>query len=124
MVYDVSVRPVDQSTLAFASGTAPSSTPVVTRYSVENGMVRVGAVSAKTSYLFKDSLMYVVDSQARAVHVLKHATLSEVAAHYADAVSQLQIAAAAAPPDQRAEAERKANDMKEVSERMRGARDP
>ncbi len=119
VVYDVSIRSVDQSNLALISPNAPPSIPLVRRYFIEDGKVRIGAASAKTMYVFKDRVMYVIDNTGRAVHVLKHATLSEVAAHYADAVKQLHNAAAAASPGDRAEAERKANDMKEVSERMR-----
>ncbi len=101
------------------SPNSPQSTPVVTRYFVEEGKVRIGAAAAKTVYVFKDRVMYVIDNTSRTVHVLKHATLADVAAHYAEAVKQLQIAAASAPPENRAEAERKATDMQEVSDRMR-----
>ena len=119
VVYEMAIRPVDQSDIALVSPGAPSSAPVVTQFFVEDGRVRIGGPKAKTVYLFKDRTMYVIDNQARAVHVLKHATLGQLAAHYADAVKQLESAAAAAPPDDRAEAQRKAADMKEVSERMR-----
>jgi hypothetical protein len=119
VVYDVSVRSVDQSNLAPLSSSSDPSTPVVRRYFVEDGKVRIGDAAAKTVYLFKERLMYVVDNTSRVIHVLKHATLSEVAAHYADAVTQLQNAAAVAVPQDREEAQRKANDMKDVSERMR-----
>jgi hypothetical protein len=69
--------------------------------------------------LFKDRTMTVIDNTSRSVHVLRHATLSQVAAHYADAVKQLEVAAAAAPPEQRAAAEQKAADMKAASDRLR-----
>ncbi len=116
--YEVAIRQVDQSDLAPVGPGSPAAGAVVTQYFVEDGKVRVGGPKAKTVYLFKDRTMYVIDNSARSVHVLKHATLSEWAAHYADAVKQLQNAAAIAPPEERAEAERKASDMKEVSERM------
>jgi hypothetical protein len=119
VLYDVAVRPVDQSNLAFVSPTAPTSAPVFTRYFVEDGKVRIGGANAKTVYVFKDQTMYVIDNTARVVHVLKHATLSQVSAHYADAVKQLEDAAASASPDNRADAERKAADMKVVSDRVR-----
>lgn len=119
VVYDVSIRPVDQSDIAPISPAAPSSAPVVTQYFVEDGKVRIGGPKAKTVYLFKDRTMYVIDNPSRSVHVLKHATLSQLAAHYADAVKQLESAVATAPPEERAEAERKAADMKVVSDRMR-----
>lgn len=69
--------------------------------------------------------MDVIDNTTHTVHVLAHATLDQVAAHYADAVKQLEIAAAAAPPDSRAEAEQKAADMRAASDRLlqRVARD-
>lgn len=118
VVYDVSIRSMDQSNLAPVTASAPSSTPVVSRYFQEGGKVRIGAAAAKTVYVFKDRVMYVIDNSARVVHVLKHATLSEVAAHYADSVKQLQVAAAAAAPDAKAEAERRASDMQQVAEHM------
>lgn len=114
--YDISVRPVDQTNMTLG---APSAAPVVTRYFVEEGKVRVGGANAKVVYLFKDRTMYVIDQASRSVHVLRHATLNQVAAHYADAVKQLEDAAANAPPDKHAEAEQKAADMKVVSDRLR-----
>jgi hypothetical protein len=117
VIYDVAIRPVDQSNLAL--GAPP--VPVVTQYFVEDGKVRVGGASAKVVYLFKDRTMYVVDNPAHSVHVLKHATLSQVAAHYGDTVKQLEEAAANAPPGQRADAQQKAADMKIVSDRLRQA---
>jgi hypothetical protein len=62
--------------------------------------------------------VYAIDDGSRSVRVLKHATLSEVAAHYADAVRQLEQAAAAAPPESRAAAERKASALKAASDRL------
>ena len=116
VVYDVAVRPLDQSNMALS---APVSVPVVTRYVVEDGKVRVGGPGAKSVYLFKDRTMYAIDTASRVVHVLKHATLGQAAAHYADAVRQLEDAAAAAPPDGRADAQKKAADMRAVSDRLR-----
>jgi hypothetical protein len=116
VVYDVAVRPLDQTNLAL---NAPSAAPVVTQYFVDDGNVRVGGPDAKSVYLFKDQTMYVIDHTARAVHVLRHATLSQVSAHYADAVKQLEAAAAVAAPEQRGAAEQKAADMKAVSDRLR-----
>ncbi len=118
VVYDVAVQPVDQSNMALVSTSAPTPAAVVSQYFVEHGKVRVGGANAKTVYLFKDRTMYVIDNVSRSVHVLKHATLSQVAAQYADTVKRLEEAAANAPPDDRAEAERKAADMKEVSDRL------
>ncbi len=117
VVYDFNVREVDQSDMApAASGFAPSA--VVTRYFVAGGKVRVGAAGAKTVYLFKDGTEYVVEDASRSMRVLKHATLSQVIARYADAVRQLQQAAAAAAPEDRAAAERKAADLKRASDRL------
>jgi hypothetical protein len=118
VMYEVAIRQVDQSNLAPVGPGSPATGAVVTQYFVEDGKVRIGGPKAKTVYLFKDHTMYVIDSAARSVHVLQHATLSQWATHYADAVKQLQIAAAAAPSDEREAALRKAADMKEVSERM------
>lgn len=116
VVYDFGVQEVDQSNLAPVSSGVPAS--AVTRYFVESGKVRVGAAGAKTVYLFKDQTVYVVDDASRSIRVLKHATLSQVIAHYADAVRQLQEAAAAAAPEDRAAAERKASDLKQASARL------
>jgi hypothetical protein len=121
VLYEMAIRPVDQSDIALAAPGAPSAAAVVTQFFVEDGRVRIGGPKAKTVYLFKDRTMYVIDNTARSVHVLRHATLSQLAAHYADAVKQLENAATAAQPDERAEAQRKAADMKVVSERMRQA---
>jgi hypothetical protein len=115
VMYDVATRPVDESNISLA-GKAPI--PVVTRYFVEGGKVRVGDANSKQIFLFKDRTMYVVDPASRVVHVLKHATLSDVTAHYTDIVKQLETAAAAAPPDERAAAEQKAADMKVASDRI------
>jgi hypothetical protein len=119
VIYDVTVRPVDQSNMALDSPTAPASVPVVTQYFVEDGKVRVGGAHAKTVFVVKDQTIYVIDNPARTIHVLKRATLSQVAAHYADVVKQLEAAAVSAPAEERAEAQRKAADMREVSDRMR-----
>jgi hypothetical protein len=115
VLYEVSTRPIDESNISLA-GRAP--VPVVTEYFVEGGKVRVGGPNAKRVYLFKDRTMYVVDQASRTVHVLKHATLSDVSAHYTDTVKQLETAAEAAPPEQRAAALQKAADMKVVSDRL------
>lgn len=115
VMYDLAIRPVDDSNLSL-TGKAPP--PVVTRYYVEGGKVRVGGNEAKPTYLFEDRLMYVVDPVARVVHVLKHATLSDVIAHYTDTVKQLEAAAAGAPANERDAALQKAADMKTVSDRM------
>ena len=118
VLYDVEVRPLDQTNMALASPGATAAVPIVTQYFSDEGKVRVGGPNAKMVYLFKDSIMYAIDNSSRAVHLLKHATLSQVSAHYTDAVKQLEAAAAGAPSDQRAEAERKAADMKAVSDRL------
>ena len=119
VLYDVEVRALDQTNMALASPSgASAAAPLVTRYFSDDGQVRVGGPNAKMVYLFKDGIMYAVDNSSRAVHVLKHATLSQVSAHYSDAVKQLEAAAAEAPADQRGEAQRKAADMKAVSDRL------
>jgi len=118
IVYDMTVRPIDQSDIGLASPNGPAL-PLVTHYFVEDEKVRVGGDDAKTVYIFKDQTMYVIDNTSRTVHVLKHQTLSQTAAHYADAVKQLEAAAASASPENRAEAQKKAADMKEVSDRLR-----
>src|ERR1700722_14815333 len=97
---------------------APTAAPAITQYFSNEGQVRVGGPNAKMVYLFKDGIMYAIDHPSRAVHVLKHATLSQVSAHYTDAVKQLEAAAAGAPADQRVEAQRKAADMQAVSDRL------
>jgi hypothetical protein len=118
VAYDVSVQSVDQSNMGPVSPTALEAPPTVTRYFVEDGKVRIGGADAKTAYLFKDQTMYVIDNTTRTVHVLKHASLSQVAAHYADAVKQLEDAAASAAPADRAAEQHKADEMKDISDRM------
>ncbi len=119
VLYDLTVRPVDQSNLTHVSPAAPAAASGVTEYFVEDGKVRIGDAHAKRVFVFKDRTIYVIDNASRTVHVLRRATLSEVAAHYADVVRQLEEAAAGAPAEERAEAQRKAATMREVSERMR-----
>ncbi|HTV95169.1 MAG TPA: hypothetical protein VME42_04185 [Steroidobacteraceae bacterium] len=115
VVYDFTVQPVDQN---FAPGSPGEAAPTVTRYFVVDDMVRAGGPGAKTAYIFKNGTVYVIDGDSRSVRVFKHATLSEVAAHYAEAVKQLEDAAASAPPEDRAQAQRRAADMKEASDRL------
>ncbi len=119
VIYDVTTRAVDQTNMAPVSPTAPAPIPVVREYFVEDGKVRVGGAHDKTIFVFKDQTIYVIDNPARTVRVLKRVTLRQVAAHYADVVKQLEEAAANAPPEERAEAQRKAADMREISDRMR-----
>ena len=116
VVYDFNLQQVDQSNMALRAPAAPLT--AVTRYFAEDGKVRVGGAGAKTVYLIEDRTVYAVDDGSQSIRVLKHATLSEVAAHYTDAVRQLQEAAATAPPENRAEAERKASDLKAASDRL------
>jgi hypothetical protein len=119
VLYDLTVRPVDQSNLAHLSPSVPAATPAVSEYFVEDGKVRIGGAHAKRIFVFKNRTIYIIDNTSRTVHVLKRATLSEVAAHYADEVKQLEEAAASAPAEERADAQRKAAAMREVSDRMR-----
>jgi hypothetical protein len=115
VMYDVAIRPVDESNISLAGKAA---IPVVTQYFVEGGKVRVGGSHAKQTFIFKDRTMCVIDPTSRVVHVLKHATLSDAIAHYTDTVKQLENAAAAAAPGEREAAEQKAADMKVVSDRI------
>ena len=109
VLYDLTVRPVDQSNLEHVSPSVPTPTPTVTEYFVEDGKVRVGGAHAKRVFVFNDQTIYVIDNTSRTVHVLKRATLGEVAAHYAEVVKQLEEAAESAPVEERAEAQRKAD---------------
>lgn len=118
VMYEVAVRPVDQTNLALVAPGSNSPAPLVSQYFVEDGKVRANGPDAKVAYLFEDRTMYVIDNPARAVHVLRHATLSQVIAHYTDTIKQLEDAAANAPPERRAEAQQKAADMRAVSERL------
>ena len=114
--YDLAVRPVDEN---LSSLSAPAAPAVVTHYFVEDGQVRAGGNDAKTSFLFKDRTLYVIDHASRTVHELKHATLSQVLAHYADAVRQREEAARKAAPAEQAAADQKVADMRAVSDRLR-----
>ena len=66
VVYDMAVRPVDQSNIAGQSPDSPAASAVVARYFVDDGQVRVGGPDAKTFYVFKDRTMEVIDNPARA----------------------------------------------------------
>jgi hypothetical protein len=125
VVYDVAIRSVGPTNLAVSAPESSAVGAVVTHYFVQDGRVRVGGPNAKIIYVFDDRTMDVIDNTTHTVHVLAHATLGQVAAHYAEAVKQLENAAATAPPDSRAEAEQKAVDMKAASDRLlqRVARD-
>ena len=118
VVYDLSVRPVDQREITSAAPETTGTPTIVTEYFVDAGKLRIGGANAKSIYIFDDRTMYVIDNPSRTVHVLHHATLSQAVAHYADTVKRLEEAAASAPPEERAEAQRKAADMKQVSERL------
>jgi len=118
VAYDLAVQRIDRSSLASPSAAAPESAPILTRYFVDDGKVRVGASGARTAYLLEAGTVYAIDEASHSIRVMKHATSSQVAAHYVETVRQLQEAAAAAPPEERAEAERKASDMKAASDRL------
>ncbi len=119
VVYDLAFRAVNQSTLEMSNSLSSSAPPTVTHYTVDQGKVRVGGANAKIIYVFKEQTMLVIDTTAHSAHVLEHATVSQVLAHYADSVKLLQAAAASASAEEREAAERKASDMKLVSDRMR-----
>lgn len=116
VTYDLAVRVVDPSTLTL-TGQPPTVT--VSHYVGEGGKVRIEDASGMHAYVFKDHTMYAIDTAAHTVHVLRHATLAQVIAHYEDAVQQLDKAALHAPPEERAAAEQKAADMRAVSDRLR-----
>jgi hypothetical protein len=118
VTYDFGVQQLDQSNLAAARPGAAAAAPAVTRYFVDKDRVRVGAPGAKRVYLIEDRTVYVIDEASRTIRVLKHAALSDVAAHYADAVRQLRQAAVAAPPAERAGALRKADALMAESDRL------
>jgi hypothetical protein len=118
VAYDFTVQQIDRSSLASQSSADPQSAPIVTRYFVDDGRVRLGASGAGRAYLLEAGTVYAIDDTAHSIRVMKHATSSQVAAHYVEAVRQLEEAAATAPPEERAEAERKASDMKAASDRL------
>ena len=118
VAYDLAVTPIDPSFAAPVSSGAPPLPARVMHYLVQDGKVRIGGTEAKTVYLFMDLTLYVIDNPARVVHVLQHATVNGVLAHYADTVKALNAAAATAPVEEREAALRKAADMKSISERM------
>jgi hypothetical protein len=115
--YDVNIRPVDQSNLSIAARD-PLATVIKTPVFVQDGKVRMGGPAAKRIYLFKGRTMTVIDVAAATAHVLEHATLSQVSAHYAEALRHLDEVAASAAPQDRAEAEQKARDAKAANDRL------
>ena len=108
VAYDMTVRQLDQ----------PGVVPVVTPYFVHEGKIHIGSAAAKKNYLFRDGTIFIIDNPSRTVTALRHATLAQAVAHYADILQQFQQAAAAAPPEERAAAEKKAADMQEAGERL------
>jgi len=115
--YEFSVEAVDPS-LAPVPVNAPVGKPVPREYFVDHGEVRVGGAGSSLGLLFKDRTMFVIDARQRTVHVLKSATTADFTARYANAVKQLDAAAAAAAPQDRAEAQRKADDMRAIERRL------
>lgn len=113
--YDLAIRAVDDNLALTAPTPAP---PTITHCFVEGGKVRIGGPSAKRAYVFFGSTMLVIDNPSRTVHVLKTATTAQFAAHYTEAVKQLEDAAAAAPEAERATARQKADDLRAVNERL------
>jgi hypothetical protein len=116
--YQLTVEGVDASNVAPVSASDPAPKPVPRDYFVDHGEIRIGGASTSLGYLFKDRTMFVIDARQRIVHVLKSATLADFTAHYANAVRQLDEAAAAASPLDRAEAQRKADDMHAIEQRL------
>ena len=116
--YQLSVEAVDPSNVAPVSVNDPVGKPVPRDYFVDHGEVRVGGAGRSVGLLFKDRTMFVIDARQRIVHVLKSATTADFTARYANAVKQLDAAVAAAAPQDRAEAQRKADDMRAIERRL------
>jgi len=68
VLYEVEVRPLDQTNMALASPGAPPAAPVVTRYFSDEGEVRVGGPNAKMVYCSRTASCYAIDNSSRAVH--------------------------------------------------------
>jgi hypothetical protein len=116
--YEFSVAAIDPSNVAPVSVNEPVGKPVPRDYFVDHGEVRVGGAGRSLGYLFKDRTMFVIDTRQRTVHVLKSATTADFTARYANSVKQLDAAVAAASPEDHAEAQRKADDMRAIERRL------
>jgi len=116
--YEFSVEAVDPANVAPVSVNDPVGKQVPREYFVDHGELRVGGAGRSLGLLFKDRTMFVIDSRQHTVHVLKSATTADFIARYANAVKQLDEAAAAAAPEDRAEAQRKADDMRANARRL------
>lgn len=111
VVYDVAIKNVDKS----ADPDAPST---VMRFVVDAGKVRIGGATAKRVYIFKDRVMYVIDNTDSSVHTLRHATVADFTAHYADVLKQLESSAGRAAPADKADADAKVANTKVALQRQ------
>jgi hypothetical protein len=116
--YQCTVEAVDPANVAPVSAQNPLRKAMVRDYFVDHGEVRVGGANASLGMLFKDRTMFVIDARQRRVHVLKSATIEDFTAHYASAVKQLELAAAAAAPEARADAQQRADGMRAIEQRL------
>src|SRR5665213_2635870 len=86
----------------------------VAHYSIQDDKVRVAEASdAALVLIFKDQTIYILNNTLRSVVAQKYATLTQIAAKYADTVRHFEDAVATAPPDKRAMLEQSARQMKE-----------
>lgn len=115
--YQLSVEAVDAGNVAPVSALPPPQ-PAIRNYFVEHGEVRVDGAGGSLAYLFKDRTMFVIDVRQRIVHVLKSATTADFLARYATAVKQLDAVAATAAPEDRVDAQRRAESMRAVEQRL------
>jgi hypothetical protein len=115
--YELRIEAVDAGNVGPVSAVPPPP-PVTRNYFVDHGQLRAEAPSGSLGYQFKDRTMFVIDARQRIVHVLKSATTADFLARYATAVKQLDAAAAAASPEDRADAQRRADGMRAVEQRL------
>jgi hypothetical protein len=116
--YQFVIEAIDASNLAPRSASDTPPKPVTRDYFADHGEVRIGGAGTSLGYLFEGRTMFVIDARQRSVHVLKAATIADFAAHYASAVKQLDDAAAAAAPQDRADTQRKADDLRAALQRL------
>lgn len=99
-------------------GGSVTSAPLLVHFTIQDDNVRAAATSDATLVtIFKDQTIYQINNTSRSVHAFKYATLSQMAAKYADMGRQSEDALATAPPDKRAMLEDVVRELKEEVER-------
>ena len=98
---------------------APGASASVAQYFVEDGKVRAGGLDARTTYLFKDSKVYVIDNAAHSIQVVTSALVAQAADKMDQRAAKLADSATSLPPEKRAVLDKMAADMKALNDSRR-----